>query len=113
MTVKETIKKADALRPNAIEEQEKAEWIIRFDGEIAEMMQVPVPDIKWPEDQELLMPYPKDDLYVKYLMAMIDLANEESALYANDMIVANQAIAESKAWWYRNFGHRDSKYVKV
>lgn len=113
MKVKEAIKKADFLRPNAIDEELKAEWLVKFDGEMAEMMAVDVPELNWPEDQELLMPYPKDDIYPLYLMARIDLANEETALYQNDMIVANQAISEAKAWWYRNFGTHPAKFVRV
>ena len=113
MTVKESIKRADALRPNAIDEEMKAEWLVRFDGEIAELMGIDAPKLQWPEDQELLMPYPKDEIYPLYLMARIDLANEETALYQNDMIVANQAITEAKAWWYRNYGSHEAKYVRV
>jgi len=113
MKVKEAIKKADFLRPNAINEETKAEWVVKFDGEIAELMSVPVPELHWPEDQELLMPFPKDEIYPLYLMARIDLANEETALYQNDMIVANQAITEAKAWWYRSFGTHPAKYVRV
>ena len=113
MKVKEAIKRADALRPNAIDEEMKAEWLVRFDSEIAELMGIEAPILHWPEDQELLMPFPKDEIYPLYLMARIDLANEETALYQNDMIVANQAITESKAWWYRNLGTHPAKYVRV
>ena len=113
MTVKEAIKQADFLRPNAIDEELKALWLVEFDVEIAELKGVDVPENCWPEDQELLMEYPKQEIYVLYLMAKIDLANEESALYANDSAVANQAIAEAKAWWYRNYGTPPTKYVRV
>lgn len=114
MTVKEAIRKADGLRPNAIPDETKAAWLLEVEGELAEMMETDIPDNLWPEtDQELLMPYPKDGMYPLYLCAMIDIANEETALYANDMAVAQNAINEARAWWWRNNGSNKTNMIKV
>lgn len=113
MTLKEAIKKADFLRPNTVYEEIKAHWVMGLEVEIAELMHVDIPECMWPEDQDLLMPFPKDDIYALNLMAKIDLANEETELYANDSVTANQATTEAKQWWYRNFGNPEKKYVRV
>lgn len=114
MTVKEAIIRADDLRPNAISEQTKAAWLYEVEGELAEMMGIDPPENQWPEtDATLLMPYPKDGVYALYLCAMIDNANEETALYANDMVVAQNAMNEARAWWWRNNGHTKTRMIKV
>ena len=96
------IEKANTLRPNAITDTMKADWIVALDGEIAEMMGLYPQDNEYPEDMDLLMPYPHDEIYSLYCMAMIDNAQEETDLYANDLQVANQAISEARRWWWRN-----------
>ena len=103
MKLTEAIIKADELRPNIIGEEIKVNWVFELESEIAEMMRVSLPINKWPnEEQELLMPFPKDNIYVLYLCAHIDNAQEDTELYANDITIANTAISEAKAWWWRN-----------
>ena len=114
MTVKEAIIRADELRPNAISDETKAAWLYEVEGELAEMMDVEAPENLWPEtDAVLLMPYPKDGMYPLYLCAMIDNANEETALYANDMAVAQAAVNEARAWWWRHNGNTKPTMIKV
>lgn len=102
MTVREAIKRADALRPNTLESEYKTKWLRALESEYAEVMGVELPVDLWPEDQTLLMPEPHDESYVWALTAYIDLANEESELYANDRITANAMIEAAKAWWRRH-----------
>ena len=81
MKLKEAIRKANALRPNTIEEEQKVKWIAELECEYAEIMRVPLPDDGWAEqDPTLLMPYPKDDTCILYLLAKIDFAHEEMEL---------------------------------
>lgn len=96
------IERANSLRPNAIPDDMKAGWITALDGEIAEMMGLYPQESEFPEDMDLLMPFPHDEIYSLYCMAMIDNAQEETDLYANDLQVANQAISEARRWWWRN-----------
>lgn len=102
MTVREAIKRADALRPNTLAGEDKAKWLRALEAEYAEVMGVELPVSAWPEDQALLMPPPHDESYVWALCASIDLANAEAELYTNDHVVANTMSAEAKAWWRRN-----------
>lgn len=116
MKLYEAIARADMLRPNAIPEDIKASWIYELEGEFAEMMRVEIPANQYPggdTETNLLMPYPRDNVYPLYLCAMIDNANEETNLYQNDMMVANSAIKEARQWWWRNFAPKSKKYVKL
>lgn len=119
MTLLTAIEKANALRPNAFEDDMKADWIMGIEAEIAEMMfkdrpdrEYEEPENTYPADTELLMPYPHDGFYVPYLCAMIDEANEESDLYADDMAVYNSARQDACAWWNRNHRPRKRKFVR-
>jgi len=35
------------------------------------------------------------------LAAQLDAYNQDSALYANDHAIANEAVADAMAWWRR------------
>lgn len=102
MKTLDAIKQADSLRDNTLPAEQKAAWLNKLDGEIAEMMGVDAPENAWPEDSELLMPREHDEVYVLYLVAMIDYYNQESTLYQNDMVVYNTAMSNARAWWRRH-----------
>lgn len=102
MTVKEAVKRADALRMNTVSEEQKAAWVHDLDGQLAEMFGVVPPANNWPEDRELLMPSPHEEIYQLYLICKIDYYNQEMKLYANDLAIYNAALAEAQAWYRRN-----------
>lgn len=104
MKLREAIARADELRPNALSNDLKAMWVYDLEGEIAELMDKDFVPNPYPQDseEELLMPYPKDNIYYLYLTAMIDLALEDTGLYQMDMTVANSAIQDAKAWYRRH-----------
>lgn len=101
MKTREAIARADALRPNAVVEEQKANWLYELDGRVAVFMGTPLPEQKWPDDAEHLMPWPYDNIYVLYLCAQIDNANLETALYENDITMFNAAWDDATAWWRR------------
>ena len=102
MTLKEAIKRADDLRPNALEPELKATWIYELEGQISEMMDMPCPLNVFPKDAELLMPAPYDNIYYLYAAAMIDFAMQDSQMYDNDMAMFNAALSEAKMWYRRS-----------
>lgn len=119
MTLLTAIDKANQLRPNAFDDEMKAEWVMHLEGEIKEMMfrnrpddEYELPENPYPSDMELLMPFPHDGFYVPYLCAMIDEANEETELYQDDMTIATTAKNDAYAWWWRNNNPVKTKYVK-
>ena len=102
MTVKEAVKRADALRMNTVSEEQKAAWVCDLDGQLAEMFGVETPANNWPEDRVLLMPSPHEEIYQLYLICKIDYYNQEMKLYANDLAIYNTALAEAQAWYRRH-----------
>ena len=101
MRLFKAIERANALRPNTIEDEQKAAWIYELEGKLAETRRAPPPSRLWPDDQTLAFPPPCDNVYELYLCAMIDYANEETELYQNDIAVFNAAYSEAIAWWRR------------
>ncbi len=101
MNAKKAIARADNLRMNVIDDEQKYAWLYELDGELAETLGVDVPENPFPEDGELLMPAPYDNIYELYLVAMIDYYNNESEMYMNDKEIFNAAFDEAKAWWRR------------
>ena len=105
MNINEVIERADQLRPNLIEAPRKAEWVYQLEADFAEMMGLDIPrekeyDVN--DTEELLIGFPRDEVYVLYLCAKIDYAQEETTLYANDMTAANSMISDATAWWRRH-----------
>lgn len=114
MTLLNAIAKANELRPNTIRDEFKAQWVAELEGDVAEMMGIGAPQFEYPNDADLLMPAPHDYIYVYRLCAMIDAANEETTLYANDSVVFNDAIAKAQSWWRRHNmpPHSDHNHIK-
>ena len=108
MRIREAIKRAGDIRPGTAEERLKYAWVYELEGKVAELMGADVPANGWPEDAELLMPYPYDNIYELYVAAMTDYFNDETDTYANDMTVFNTAYSEAAAWWRRNHRPKDS-----
>lgn len=108
MTVLQAIQNADEIRPNAIPDRRKARFAYELEGNFAEMMGVDVPENNYgtgdEATHELLMPYPKDRVYELYIAAMIDHEQMDFDLYNADILIANDAIDDAKAWWKRTHG---------
>lgn len=101
MRVKEAIKRADALRPNTIAEERKADWLYELEGRLNQTRRVPPPARVWPVDSALGLPPPYDQVYERYLCAMIDHASEDTDLYSNDMALFEATYRQAIAWWRR------------
>lgn len=102
LRLSEAIRRADTLRPNAIEDELKAAWLAELDCGVAELLNVEMPVNDWPEDRELLMPEPKTTFYIYYLCAMIDYYLREGNLYYNDVELFNSAYEDACGWYRRN-----------
>lgn len=102
MYLLEAIAAADALRPNTVEDKLKAEWLEDIETKFAEVQQIKVPAESFPEDKELLMPKPVDQVYVYWLAAKIDWAQLDLDLYAVDNTMYAQAFNDACAWWRRH-----------
>ena len=71
------------------------------------------PTFSFPSDRELLMTEPHEDIYVRYLMAMIDHYNGEYEMYTNDIVVFKDAYDEAVGWWRRHHRPKSSGHWEV
>ena len=109
---------ANKVRPNAAHDDIKVTLLFQqLEGQVAQMFGMDPPEYEYdttdPEDIELLMPYPFDDIYLWFLCSQIDLMNEETALYADDMAMFNTAWARAQAWFRRSNRKEAKKNWKV
>ena len=107
MRINTAIARADDLRLNTISEEQKYTWAYELECTVCEMMGKKPPTKNFPEDIELSMPEAHEDVYVKYLAAKIDYYNGESALYANDQAIFQDAMADARAWYLRSYGAKN------
>jgi len=92
---------ADVLRPNTVDSELKFMWLSELDGKIGEITGEEVAN-PYPNDDDLLMPFPYDNIYELYLIAMIDIYNQDTMLYQADYTLFNQAFEEARAYLVRN-----------
>lgn len=123
MTLLKAIARANTLRPNAIDDSIKADWVWELEAEVAELMDweakteegevITCPINPFPNDCELLMPSPKDNIYALYLCAMIDNTIEDTQLYVNDMTISNKARDDAFKWWRRHNLKKCNQYIRA
>lgn len=113
MTVDNAISRFDDLCPNSLEYSEKLHLLSELDGRIfTEIISLysDFPDEFYgyapgtPGNTVLLVKYPYDGIYAKYLAAMTDEINGDTSRYANSRTAFNNAYAEFAA--YCNRTHR-------
>lgn len=108
-TINEVIERVGRTKPNAIDDRDKARWLIQLDGRLfEEMVKWDKPDAEvvkeYPEDgdKELLASGPYEDLYDFYLTAMVSLAMRENADYGNNIDLYNARMTEFQSTWRRD-----------
>lgn len=100
MTILEAITRADLIRPNELDPAVKLRWLSTLDGQIhAELLrahaEAPGPFRGYDETTELqstrlLVGYPYDELYLRYLLMRIDLEHGELDRYNNEAAAFNR-----------------------
>lgn len=113
MTIIEAINGIDAIKPNTFEQIEKVKWLSILDGRIkeeiidthegAEGVVFNGYSEDTPLDTQLLVSAPYDELYLRWLEARIDHANNEYGKYNNSSVMFNNAYSEY--WRYYNRNH--------
>ncbi len=111
MTIAEAITKVDALKPNTYTIEDKLSWLSTLDNrvktQIIDTHQQDQPVYFYgyddPEDLEidLLVPAPYDEMYLRWLEAMIDYHNSEDDRYNNAIILFNNAYEGFKTHYTR------------
>jgi hypothetical protein len=112
-SINEVIERVSRARPDALDDDTKAAWLIELDGklyrdvitrhELADDEEAPEPPASYPEDGDkpLLAQAPHDKLYDLYLMAQFDFYNREDANYNNSVLSFNTALDEYKKDYHR------------
>ena len=101
MTIAEVISKVDALKPNTYSMEDKIEWLSTLDARVKTQIidahegNAPVffygYDSTSDQNTELLVPSPFDEMYLRWLEAMIDYHNSDDDRYNNAIILFNNA----------------------
>ncbi|MEA4934805.1 MAG: hypothetical protein VB071_14670 [Lawsonibacter sp.] len=119
-TINEVIQRVDRIKPNALEEKDKARWLMELDGRTwREVTAADTPEAKppeqWPEDggKPLLVSAPYDNMYDLYLMAMIEFAQGEYSAYNNTVALFDQAQQEWRALYRREHLPKERFYRNV
>lgn len=107
MTVNEIIAAADQKEPNSVSQAEKLRWLCALDGRIAREVLMTHEGFDDTDDtyaytdgtETLLIPSPYgEEIYTRYLIAMIAADNAETARYNQQIAMYNAAYRE---WWSR------------
>ena len=97
MTATDVITHCDKIKPNVYEYKQKRQWLNNIESEIrryAAMYSQNLPDLTFWEDEnpDLFLGDDYMDLYAYYLISMIDLSNQEYALYNNSCAFHNDRL---------------------
>lgn len=85
---------------NEIEGQAVDEVIGRCDGGVTEIAPY---DYNVDAERELLIPDRFQDVYVNYVLAKMDLHNQETERYNNDVSAFNAAYDAFGKWFFRSY----------
>ena len=111
MTIAEVISKVDALKPNTYTQEDKVGWLSNLDARVKSQI-IDAHECKYPIffygyddlidlDTELLVPAPYDEMYLRWLEAMIDYYNSDDDRYNNAIILFNNAYEGYKKHYTR------------
>lgn len=111
MTIDEAISKVDALKPNTHKKEAKIGWLSNLDTRVksqiidAHVHNDPIYfygyDDETDPDTELLVQAPYDEMYLRWLEAMIDYHNSDDDRYNNAIILFNNAYEGYKKHYTR------------
>lgn len=112
MTILEAINTVDGLKYNTYTTTEKVAWLSRLDSLVKRMIidtHEGWEDVsfggyndKTPQDTELLVPAPFDEIYLRWLEAQIDYANGEYDKYNNSILMYKAAYDGYANYYNRN-----------
>ena len=105
MTIEQVIKSAKGIKPNSFSNETITMWINEVEGMVqTDVMLLSLADVityNYDEHKntELLVKTPHDKIYVYFVVAMIDFANNEYNLYTNTLQLFNKYFADYTRWY--------------
>lgn len=111
MTIAEAISQVDTLKPNTYTPEDKIGWLSTLDTKVktqiidahegGENIAFSGYDSSTDQDTQLLVPAPFDEMYLRWLEAMIDYHNGDDGRYNNGIILFNNAYEGYKRLYTR------------
>lgn len=102
MTIQALIDKVQEEKPNTFTTEKCLEFISEIEADVADQINVDFEGYTTDDlEEDLLVPKPYDRLYVSYLKAQIDYANEEYPSYQLNADQHNQDMADFINWVVR------------
>ena len=111
MTINDAITEIDTIKPNQYPDELKVRWLSVLEGkiideiilthqlaEVVEFNGYSIDDM----ETELIVPDTYADVYIYYLMAMIDATNNEGIRYQSSMQMFNNAWLDFANYYNRN-----------
>ena len=118
MTIMGAIHHIDSIKPNGYSQIDKVKWLSTLDGTVkaevidthegAEKVTFKGYDEMTALTQELLIPHPYDEIYIRWLEAQIDYANGEYGKYNNSISMYNTAFSAYEKYYNRT--HKPKAY---
>ena len=105
MTINQVIQAVDGMKPHSFSEDVLTMWINELEGMVqTDIFLIAHQDIvtytyEKNKDSELLVKAPHSKIYVYYLCAMIDFANNDYDKYDNTMNLFNKFFADFMRWY--------------
>lgn len=117
MTIRDLLNRISKEKPHSFTDADLISYVNEIEAEVAEQLRVSeVPVYVSGHDTELdkvlLAPAPYDRLYVSYVKAMIDYANEEYDSYANNQAQHVQDFQDFTDWVVREGKAQDLGFPK-
>ena len=120
MKIIEAINRIDALKRNTYSQPDKVQWLSRVDSMVkrhiidnhegAEEVSFTGYDENTDLQTELLVPAPYDELYLRWMEAMIDFHNGEYAKYNNAVDMFNTSYAGFQNYYNRTHMPKGNKF---
>lgn len=111
MTIQSLINKVQEEKPNTFQTNKYLEYITEIEADVADQVNMDIPVYTEDDlDKELIVPAPYDRLYVSYVKAMIDYANEEYASYQLNQMQHVQDFTDFVNWLVRT-GQNDRSLI--
>lgn len=117
MTIRELLARVRQEKPNSFHDAKLIEFLNEIEYDTADQLNVEFSgytdaDPHDDQDKTLLVPAPYDKLYISFLKAKIDHANEELASYQNHAAQFTQDFADFVDWVVRTRQERGKKMPK-
>ena len=110
MTIIEAINQVDGIKFNTYSQEDKVRWLSSLDAKITAVLEGAYPSPMWvsaPYDpntdmeRELLLESPWDEMYIRWMEAMIDYNNGETDSYNRSITLFNNLYQNFCDWYIR------------